>query len=96
MGSRIVHFDLFLLAGLGAVWSDTSLAPRKEGAHPAADLGAGLRFYPNDWLALELGFTATFYPDRPTATAPSTTSRLLAAHLGVTLFYPFTFEYVYP
>jgi hypothetical protein len=78
------------------VWSDTSSAPRKEGPHPAADLGAGIRFYPRDWLALELGFTGTFYPDRPTDTSPSTMSRILAAHLGATIFWPFTFEYLYP
>jgi outer membrane beta-barrel protein len=96
LGSRIVHFDLFLLGGVGAVWSDTSLAPRSEGAHPAADLGAGMRFYPADWLALELGFTATLYPDRPTPTSPSTAARILAAHVGITFFYPFGFEYVYP
>lgn len=96
LGRRIVHFDLFLLGGVGAVWSDTSIAPRSEGPHPAADLGGGIRFYPGDWLALELGFTATLYPDRPTRTAPSTVSRILAASLGVTFFYPFRFEYVYP
>ncbi|HYG66729.1 MAG TPA: outer membrane beta-barrel domain-containing protein, partial [Anaeromyxobacteraceae bacterium] len=32
----IVHFDLFLQAGFGAVWSATSKAPRNEGAHLAA------------------------------------------------------------
>ncbi len=96
LGRRIVHFDLFVLGGAGVVWSDTSLAPRREGPHPAADLGGGLRFYPADWLALELGFTATLYPDRPTTTSPSTASRILAAHLGVTFFYPFSFEYLEP
>lgn len=96
LGSSIVHFDLYLLGGLGFVWSDTSGAPRKEGPHPAADLGAGIRFYPRDWLALELGFTGTFYPDRPTLSSPSTMSRILAAHVGASVFFPFTFEYVYP
>jgi len=96
LGNRIVHFDLFVQAGLGAVWSDTSTAPRNEGPHPAADAGLGLRFYPNDWMALELGFDATLYPDRPTKTAPSTMSRILAAHVGVSIFFPFSFEYVYP
>jgi outer membrane beta-barrel protein len=96
LGSRIVHFDLFLLAGVGAVWSDTSVAPRSEGPHPAADLGGGIRFYPTDWLALELGLGATLYPDRPTRTAPSTTTRILAANIGVAFFWPLGFEYVYP
>lgn len=96
LGSRIVHFDLFLQGGLGAVWSDTSLAPRSEGPHPAADLGGGIRFYPTDWLSLELGVGATLYPDRPTRTAPSTTTRILAATVGVSFFWPLHFEYVYP
>jgi outer membrane beta-barrel protein len=96
LGSRIVHFDLFLLGGAGVVWSDTSLAPRNEGPHPAADLGAGIRFYPSDWMALELGFTATLYPDRPARTAPGTTTRLLAAGAGVSFFWPFGFEYGAP
>ncbi|HEY7726358.1 MAG TPA: outer membrane beta-barrel domain-containing protein [Anaeromyxobacteraceae bacterium] len=96
LGSRIVHFDVFLLGGAGVVWSDTSLAPRSEGPHPAADLGAGIRFYPYDWMALELGFTATLYPDRPARTAPGTTTRLLAAGAGVSVFWPFGFEYSAP
>ena len=96
LGSRIVHFDLFLQGGLGAVWSDTSLAPRNEGPHAAADLGGGIRFYPTDWLSLELGVGATLYPDRPTRTAPSTTTRILAATVGVSFFWPLHFEYVYP
>lgn len=96
LGSRIVHFDLFLLGGLGAVWSDTSVAPRSEGPHPAADIGGGIRFYPTDWLALELGLGATYYPDRPNRTAPSTTSRIVAASVGVSFFWPLGFEYVYP
>lgn len=95
LGSRIVHFDLFLLGGLGAVWSDTSLAPRSEGPHPAADLGGGIRFYPAEWLSLELGVGATLYPDRPTRTAPSTTTKLISASVGVSFFYPFSFGYVY-
>jgi outer membrane beta-barrel protein len=95
-GSSIVHFDLYLIGGLGAVWSDTSTAPRTEGPHPAVDLGGGIRFYPVEWLALEGGFIGTFYPDRPTLSSPSTLTRIMAAHVGVSIFYPFTFEYVYP
>ena len=51
----IVHFDLFLTAGFGLVWSATSFdGGGKEGLgpHVAADVGAGLRFYPLEWLAL--------------------------------------------
>jgi outer membrane beta-barrel protein len=96
LGSRIVHFDVYLLGGLGAVWSDTSIAPRSEGPHPAADLGAGLRFYPADWLALELACTGTFYPDRPNRTPPRTPTPVVAARPGGAIVWPLSFEYAAP
>ena len=96
MGSSIVHFDMYLLAGAGAVWSASSSAPLNQGAHIAADIGGGLRFYPNSWLALDAGVVATLYPDQTQASAPSTLQKVVAGHLGVTIFFPFTFGYVYP
>ena len=96
LGSRIVHFDLYLLAGVGAVWSATSVAPRSEGPHIATDLGGGIRFYPKDWLSLDAGLVATLYPDQPSVSAPSTVQKVLSAQIGFTLFFPTTFEYVYP
>ncbi len=95
-GSRIVHFDVYFLAGAGAVWTATSKEPRNEGPHPAADLGAGLRFYPTDWLALEGGVVGTFYPDQPNSGVPSTLQKVISAQLGVSVFFPFHFGYVYP
>jgi len=96
LGSKILHFDLYLLAGAGAVWSATSFAPRNEGPHAAVDLGGGLRFYPSDWIALDAGLVGTFYPDQPATTAPSTLQAILAAHVGLTFFFPMSFEYVHP
>ena len=96
LGSRIVHFDAYLLAGAGAVWSATSAAPRSEGPHIATDFGGGLRFYPADWLALDGGVIATFYPYQPNTAVPGTIQRIVAAHVGVTFFFPLGFEYVYP
>lgn len=96
LGSSIIHFDLYLLAGFGAVWSATSSAPRSEGPHLATDFGGGLRFYPKSWLALDAGVIATLYPDQPVTQVPSTVQKVVAAQLGVTVFWPFTFEYVYP
>ncbi len=108
--SSIVHFDLFLQAGFGLVWTATSGPPRDEGAfgvklpweserrYPkyAADFGGGLRFYPKDWLAFELGLLATFYPDQPVAQLPATMQRVFVMNAGVSIFWPFTFDYVYP
>jgi outer membrane beta-barrel protein len=96
LGSKIVHFDLYLLAGVGGVWSATSLAPRSEGPHLAADLGGGIRFYPKEWLSLDAGVIGTFYPDQPLQSVPSTLQKVVAAQIGFTIFFPFTFEYVYP
>jgi outer membrane beta-barrel protein len=96
LGKRIVHFDLFFLAGFGGVWSATSGAPRNLGPHLAADVGTGLRFYPADWLALEGGVSATFYPDQPVVSAPSSMQRVISATVGASIFFPFRFEYARP
>jgi outer membrane beta-barrel protein len=96
LGDSIVHFDLFLLAGFGAAWSATSDAPRSEGPHPAAEIGGGVRFYPKEWMAFELGLAATFYPDQPIVSVPATLQKVFVANVGVSFFFPFTYEYVYP
>jgi len=96
LGHSIVHFDMYLLAGLGAVWSDTSLAPLNQGAHIAGDIGGGIRFYPSNWLALDAGVIATLYPDQPNTSSPSTLQKVVAGHIGFSVFFPTSFEYVYP
>jgi outer membrane beta-barrel protein len=96
---QIVHFDLYLTAGFGAVWSATSYdSPGKAGLGPhiAADLGAGVRFYPLEWLALEAGMMMTLYPDQPMETVPGTVQKVLTANVGVSFFLPTRFEYFYP
>jgi outer membrane beta-barrel protein len=96
LGRDIVHFDLFLHAGLGLVWSATSTAPRNEGPHLATDLGGGVRFYPKEWLAFELGLAATLYTDRADESAPSVVQKIFVANVGVSFFFPMGFDYVYP
>jgi outer membrane beta-barrel protein len=96
LGKNIIHFDLYLSAGFGVVWSATSLAPRSEGPHVATDFGGGVRFYPKEWLAFELGMTATLYPDQPIESVPGTVQKVFAANVGLSFFFPTTFEYVYP
>jgi outer membrane beta-barrel protein len=93
---HIVHFDLFLAAGFGLVWSATTEPPRNEPPHLATDFGGGIRFYPKDWLALEAGLMATLYPDRPIASLPATVQKVFAANIGVSFFFPMSFDYVYP
>ena len=96
LAGSIVHFDLFLNAGFGLVWSSTSGAPLNQGPHWATDLGTGVRFYPKEWMAFEVGLDATFYPDQPVALLPATVQRVFAANVGVSFFFPTSFEYVYP
>ncbi len=93
---HIVHFDLFLAAGFGLVWTATTEPPRNEPAHIATDVGGGVRFYPKEWMAFELGMMATLYPDRPIASLPSTIQKVFVANFGVSFFFPRTFDYVYP
>ncbi len=96
LGHSIVHFDLFLTAGFGAVWTATSDPPMEQGPHLATELGGGVRFNPRDWMAFEVGLLATFYPDQTVSSLPATTQRVFVANVGVSFFWPFSFEYVYP
>ena len=38
----------------------------------------------------------TLYPDQPMETVPGTVQKVLAANVGVSFFFPWRFEYVYP
>lgn len=95
----IVHFDFYLAAGFGLVWSATSFDSGNEeglGPHLAADLGLGMRFYPLEWMAVEAGLMLTVYPDQPMSSVPGTLQQVLAANVGVSFFLPPSFEYYYP
>ncbi len=106
---QIIHFDLFLVGGFGLVWSATSFEPRDNvglGPPPDAflvgrsklgvDLGGGVRFYPKEWMAFEVGMLATLYPDQPIPSLPATIQKVFAVNVGVSFFFPMTFDYVYP
>lgn len=95
LGMGIVHFDLFLSAGFGAVWTATSVAPRNEGPHIATDFGGGIRFYPVEWMALEIGLNATLYEDQPVKSVPGTVQKVFTANVGFSFFLPPSFEYRY-
>jgi outer membrane beta-barrel protein len=96
LADAIVHFDVFLSAGGGVVWTSTSQAPRDEGPHPAAEVGGGVRFYPYEWMAFELGLLATFFPDQPELGVPATIQNVFVANVGVSFFFPTRFDYAYP
>lgn len=96
LNKNIIHFDLYLSAGFGVAWSATSLEPRNEGPHFATDLGGGVRFYPKEWLAFELGLNATLYPDQPIKSVPGTIQKVFVANVGFSFFFPTTFDYEHP
>ncbi len=116
LAGSIVHFDLYLQAGLGYVWTATSDPPLNEGVTPiiseplswppffgtkrrakvATDLGGGLRFYPKEWLAFDLGLVATLYSDQSRPLLPATVQKVFTATVGMSFFFPTSFEYVYP
>jgi len=93
---NIIHFDVYLSAGFGMVWSATSFAPLNEGPHLATDFGGGVRFYPKSWLAVELGLMTTLYPDQPVKSVPATVQKVVAGNVGFSFFFPTDFDYVYP
>jgi len=95
--NSIIHFDGFLLAGLGAMWSETSSIPlddknpngAKRGPYIAGELGVGLRFMTTDWLAVNLALIDTGWVEQPTGSVKSTIQNVLALHAGISIFIPF-------
>jgi outer membrane beta-barrel protein len=83
----ILHFDGYLLGGLGAVSTETSSLPNR-GANPAFDLGAGLRFVAKDWLAVNAALINTSYVDAPRGTTKGAVQNLMTLNAGVSIFFP--------
>src|SRR5215472_2404392 len=95
--NSIIHFDGFIIGGLGALWSDTSSTPLdsnnpskgSRGPNIAAEFGIGLRFMTTDWLSVNLALIDTSYVDTPAGTNKGAIQNILALHGGVSLFIPF-------
>jgi outer membrane beta-barrel protein len=86
--NSILHFDAYVMGGLGAVYTETSALPGRT-ANPAADLGGGLRFQIFDHLAAGVSVINTAYVDQPLGTNKSTTQNILGLYAGVSVFFPF-------
>jgi outer membrane beta-barrel protein len=95
--NTIIHFDGFILAGLGALWSDTSSTPLDSknpggptrGPNIAGEFGIGFRFMTTDWLAVNLAVINTSYVDTPAGTNKGAIQNILALNAGISLFLPF-------
>lgn len=84
--NTILHFDAYLLAGIGAV-----AAAQNQGVttSPAADLGVGLRFAVLDWLAINAVYMNLSYVDQPIGSPKSSVQNLQMPMIGVSIFFPF-------
>jgi len=92
--NTIVHFDTFVLAGAGVVFSQTSSNaansdPRlNEGPHPCIDLGVGQRYGLNELMAFEWQAVETLYNDIPGGNGPATLQKMLTLNVGLSFFLP--------
>jgi outer membrane beta-barrel protein len=95
--NSIFHFDLYLLAGLGLVWTETSATPvnslqpdgAKRGPSFAGEFGVGMRFIVLDWLSVNLALIDTSYVDTPAGTTLGGIQNLFTINAGVSFFIPF-------
>lgn len=85
--NSILHFDAFVLAGLGAVNTETSPI---RGISIGADLGLGMRFVAKDFLAVNVALINTTYVDQPAGTTKGNTQNVMTLNVGLSLFLPFS------
>ncbi len=85
--NSILHFDGYLLGGLGVVRTETSALPGR-GPNGAADLGVGLRFVAKDFLAVNAALINTSYVDRPLGTTKGSLQNVMTINAGVSVFFP--------
>jgi outer membrane beta-barrel protein len=86
--NSIIHFDAYLLGGVGVVRTETS-ALAGHGPNPAVDLGAGVRFMVLDYLAVSGTLINTTYVDQPAGTTQGTTQNVMTLNTGISIFFPF-------
>ncbi len=88
----ILHFDAYLLGGLGVVNTQTSQVEVTQGVTRgpsfAADLGLGLRFVARDYLAVNVALINTSYVDQPLNTSKGATQNLMTLNAGISFFFP--------
>jgi outer membrane beta-barrel protein len=85
--NSILHFDGYLLAGAGAVKTETSSLEGRS-LNVAADLGVGMRFVTKDFLAVNVALINTSYVDQPLGTSKGAIQNLMTINAGISLFFP--------
>lgn len=86
--NSILHFDAYLLAGLGGVKTETSVLPGRSFLNMGADLGAGMRFVAKDFLAVNVALINTSYVDQPLGTSKGALQNMMTINAGISLFFP--------
>jgi outer membrane beta-barrel protein len=86
--NSILHFDAYLLAGLGGVKTETSKLPGRSFLNVGADLGAGMRFVAKDFLAVNVALINTSYVDQPLGTSKGALQNMMTINAGISLFFP--------
>jgi outer membrane beta-barrel protein len=99
MAESIVHFDVYIAAGFGAMMTEER---RPGDGSPWRALGTwaiGTRIMTTEWLTVRLELRDAIYQDTRTASATrpneSAIQNLLTFNLGVSFFLPPTFDYRY-
>ncbi len=91
--NSILHFDGYLLGGVGVVKTESSsvLLPdgTQRGLNLAADLGLGMRFVAKDFIAVNVALINTSYVDQPVGTSKGATQNIMTLNAGISLFLPF-------
>ncbi|NBD08560.1 MULTISPECIES: outer membrane beta-barrel domain-containing protein [Corallococcus] len=85
--NSILHFDGYLLGGLGVVKTETSALPDR-GLNPAADLGLGMRFVTKDYLAVNVALINTSYVDQPLGSSKGAIQNVMTLNAGISIFLP--------
>lgn len=84
--NSILHFDAYLLGGVGIVHTETSAL---HGQYPAADLGVGIRFMVKDYFSVNGSLLNTTYVDQPAGTTQGATQNVMTLNAGISVFFPF-------
>ncbi|WP_257458697.1 outer membrane beta-barrel domain-containing protein [Archangium lipolyticum] len=84
--NSILHFDAYLLGGMGVV--NTKVSKARGGPSLAADLGLGLRFVARDYLAVNVAVINTSYVDQPLNSSKGATQNIMTLNAGISVFFP--------
>ncbi|CAM3951280.1 outer membrane beta-barrel domain-containing protein [Corallococcus sp. ZKHCc1 1396] len=85
--NSILHFDGYLMGGMGVVKTETSALPER-GLNPAFDLGLGMRFVTKDYLAVNVALINTSYVDQPLGSSKGAIQNIMTLNAGISIFLP--------